>query len=150
MKHLFVILFVLCSWICSPMLYAQLYTTSSASDCSYTTEEWNGGSSNFQFRSTSMSVRQNNVKAYSTAPIHIANGSIHTVASGLQAGKLSDEQDVYASMTKMRDRRNTMAPPTDTDPYLPLAFDWDVVVLFLLCSVIYAFFIYRKRKSTNA
>ena len=140
---------MLCVWICCPMLHAQLYCSSSATYHSYST----GGVLQAPvdpFRSTSAYIQNNIVKssiAYSTAPIRVANGTITTVATTIQNGILADEQD-YAPVSRVSGRRNTMAPPTETDPYVPLGDGWDVIVLFILLSMFYAINVrYRVKKA---
>ena len=131
------------------MLHAQLYRSSSATYHSYST----GGVLQAPvdpFRSTSAYVQNNIVKssiAYSTAPIRVANGTITTVASALQSGVLADEQD-YAPVSRMPGRRNsnTMAPPTDTDPFVPIGDGWDVALLFFILCMGYIIYLKRKEK----
>ena len=85
--------------------------------------------------------------AYSTAPIRVANGTVTTVASTLQSGVLADEQD-YAPVSRMPGGRNsnTMAPPTNTDPFVPIGDGWDVALLFFILCMGYIIYLKRKEK----
>ena len=147
MKRLFVILLILCPWVTYSTLHAQLYRSSSATYHSYST----GGVLQAPvdpFRSTSAYVQNNIVKssiAYSTAPIRVANGTITTVATTIQSGILADEQD-YAPVSRVSGRRNTMAPPTDTDPFVPIGDGWDVALLFFILCMGYIIYLKRKEK----
>lgn len=148
MKRLFVILLILCPWITYSTLHAQLYRSSSATYHSYSTSGVLQTTS-ADFRSTSAYVQNQMVKsciAYSTAPIRVANGIVTTVASTLQSGVLADEQD-YAPVSRISGRRNsnTMAPPTDTDPFVPIGDGWDVVLLLAFLSIGYAIYIRRRK-----
>lgn len=150
MKRLFVILLILCPWVTYPTLHAQLYRSSSATYHSYSTSGVLQTPS-ADFRSTSAYVQNQMVRsriAYSTAPIRVANGTITTVASTLQSGVLADEQD-YAPVSRMPGRRNsnTMAPPTDTTPFVPLGDGWDVALFLLLSCAIYTLYISRKHQA---
>ena len=82
---------------------------------------------------------------YSTAPMRVANGTVTTVASTIQSGILADEQD-YAPVSRMPGRRNTMAPPTDTDPFVPIGDGWDVALLFFILCMGYIIYLKRKEK----
>ena len=148
MKRLLLISLMLCAWICCPMLHAQLYRSSSATYHSYST----GGVLQAPvdpFRSTSAYVQNQMVKsriAYSAAPIRVANGTITTVATTIQSGILADEQD-YAPVSRVSGRRNTMAPPDDTTPFVPLGDGWDVALFLLLSCAIYTLYISRKHQA---
>ena len=62
--------------------------------------------------------------------MNIANGTVKTIASSIQGGVLSNGVDVAAGPQRIHDRRNTMAPPTET----PIGDGWDVVLLLaMLC-----------------
>ena len=149
MKRLFVILLILCPWVTYSTLHAQLYRSSSATYHSYSTSGVLQTPS-ADFRSTSAYVQNQMVKsriAYSTAPIRVANGTVTTVASTLQSGVLADEQD-YAPVSRVPGRRNsnTMAPPTNTDPFVPIGDGWDVALLFFILCMGYIIYLKRKEK----
>lgn len=130
------------------MLHAQLYRTSSATYHSYST----GGvlhAPSVSFRSTSAYVQNHIVKSsisYSTAPIRVANGTVHTVASDINLGVLADEQK-YALISRIQGRKNTMAPPDDTTPFVPLSVGWDVILFLGLLSLLYAIYLRRRVNS---
>lgn len=148
LKRLFTILFMLCTWVFYPMLQAQIYTTSSATYRSCSTGGWMDKPSVYQFRTTSFYVQRNGVIQYSTAAMTVANGSIKTVASKLQGGISADEFASEQCITpkRMGPSGGGIAPP----PPQPLALEWDVCLLLLICSACYALYIYRNRKSTTA
>lgn len=79
--------------------------------------------------------------SYSTAPMHMANGTVRTVASSIQGGVLSEEPTGYTDPNRIRGRQNTMAPPTET---APLGDGWDVAVLLALMCLGYAICVRRK------
>ena len=82
--------------------------------------------------------------SYSTAPMHMANGTVKTVASSIQGGVLSEEPTGYTDPNRIRGRQNTMAPPTET---APLGDGWDVAILFAIMCLAYG--IYLRRNATN-
>ena len=130
------------------MLQAQVYTTSSATYNSYSNGGWVEAPASFQFRSTSKYIQSSQAVVYSTAPIQVSNGAIRTVASSLEGGKLAEEQTAY--IPTIRNRQNsTMAPPSGTEEYLPLSFDWDAVLLLMLLMGGYACFIACKQKNVK-
>jgi hypothetical protein len=130
------------------MLQAQVYTTSSATYHSYSSGGWVEAPASFQFRSTSKYIQSSQAVVYSTAPIQVSNGAIRTVASSLEGGKLAEEQTAY--IPTIRNRQNgTMAPPSGTEEYLPLSFDWDAVLLLMLLLGGYACFIACKQKNVK-
>lgn len=132
------------------MLQAQIYTTSSASVRSYSTGGWTHIPV-ASFKSTSAYVQNQIVPAhssYETAPIQVSNGVIRTIASSIKGGKLADDQTAY--IPTIRDRHNTMAPPSEedggTEEHLPLKFDWDSALLLALLLSVYACFVARKQE----
>jgi hypothetical protein len=86
--------------------------------------------------------------SYETAPIQVSNGVIRTIASSIKGGKLADDQTAY--IPTIRDRHNTMAPPSiddgGTEEHLPLKFDWDSALLLALLLSVYACFVARKQE----
>ena len=111
-----------------------MYNISSRTHRSYSTGGTIALPSHVEFRSTSVynsNIRPNTQqKCYSTAPMNIANGTVKTIASSIQGGVLSNGVDVAAGPQRIHDRRNTMAPPTET----PIGDGWDVVLLLaMLC-----------------
>ena len=102
-----------------------------------------------EFRSTSAySSSATSSSSYSTAPMHMANGTVKTVASSIQGGVLSEEPTGYTDPNRIRGRQNTMAPPTETAQ--PIGDGWDVALLFaMLCSA-YAIYCYKKNKKKMA
>lgn len=155
LKRLFTILFMLCTWVFYPMLQAQIYTTSSATYRSCSTGGWMDKPSVYQFRTTSFYVQRNGVIQYSTAAMTVANGSIKTVASKLQGGISADEfARERVAMRRSGIGGGGIAPPAPPGQgntnNQPLTLGWDVILLFLICSTVYALHIYRKRRLTNA
>lgn len=154
LKRLFTILFMLCTWVFYPMLQAQIYTTSSATYRSCSTGGWMDKPSVYQFRTTSFYVQRNGVIQYSTAAMTVANGSIKTVASKLQGGISADEfASERVAMRRSGPGGGGIAPPAPGQGNTnnqPLTLGWDVILLLLICSTVYALHIYRKRRLTNA
>ena len=129
-------------------LSAQIYSTSSSMYRSFSTGGAASAPASVEFRSTSTykSVATSS-SSYSTAPMHMANGIVKTVASSIQGGVLSEEPTGYTDPNRIRGRQNTMAPPTET---APLGDGWDVALLFaMLCSA-YAIYCYKKNKKKMA
>ena len=127
------------------MLHAQVYTTSSTSYRSFSTGGWEAQPVTSAFRSTS-AYRTPSTSApitYSTAPMRMATGPISTVASQLQGGQLADEGTASPSI---KGRHNTMAPPTQTDPFTPIGDGWDVVLLLALLCIAYGIYLRRNTK----
>lgn len=140
---------VLCTYANRGTLCAQIHSISSSRHHSYT----NGGAMvslpSYEFGSTS--VYGNSVSrrsCYSTAPMHVANGTIKTMASTIKGGVLLDDLEDSSSLQRIRGRQNTMAPPTDTED-LPLGEGWDVVGLLALLCAAYALYCYRREQSKN-
>lgn len=80
--------------------------------------------------------------------MHVANGTIKTMASTIKGGVLLDDLEDSSSLQRIRGRQNTMAPPTDTED-LPLGEGWDVVGLLALLCAAYALYCYRREQSKN-
>ncbi len=147
MKRLFVILLSLCTWVAHPMLQAQIYTTSSASYRSVSS----GGVAILpttpDFRSTSAYVNRTATKIapsvnYSTAPIHMANGKVTTVASQLK-GELLADIPASSPSNGFSPKQRAVIPGVP----LPLSDGWDVALLLSFLCLGYA--IYIKQKSIN-
>ena len=151
MKRLFVIWLVLCTWVCYPMLQAQIYTTSSATYQSYSTGGTYIAPVPSSFRSTSAYITNstpihNSIHPVSsTAPLHVANGTIKTVASTIQGGVLAEEGNNPSNPARIQGRKNTMAPPEYTQP---IGEGWDVALFVGFCCAIYVLSISRKRNQT--
>ena len=142
MKHLFVILLVLCPYVSCGLLQAQIHTTSSSAYHSYSTSGI-GTSAPIEFRSTSIyhqNTYVNKTKQYSTAPMQIANGNIKTIASSIKGGVLSDSDETgYIPLTKPQ--RAPGVPDT-----VPLQDGWDVALLLALLCVGYVVWKYMSVK----
>lgn len=126
-----------------------MYSTSSRTYHSYST----GGAvvvpSHVEFRSTSVcnsNVRSNTPqKCYSTAPMNVANGVVKTIATSIQGGVLTDDANSTTGPQRIQNRRNTMAPPTET----PIGDGWDVALLLALLSIGYVVWKYRSVRRSN-
>ena len=77
--------------------------------------------------------------------MNIANGTVKTIASSIQGGVLSSGVDVAAGLQRIHDRRNTMAPPTET----PIGEGWDVALMLGLLCAGYVVFRYRKQRENQ-
>lgn len=136
------------------MLHAQLYTTSSATYRSYSSGGVVEQPAPSPFRSTSAYRQQTNSgyivssSKYATAPMHVANGTITTVASKLQSGVLADEQQGY--IPNIQPRKNTMEPPINTDPYVPLNETWDLWLVMTILAITYAVYCKRRKVQNKA
>lgn len=135
MKRLLVIILILCTWVAYPMLYAQVYTTSSATYRTIGTSSLASPPTTASFRSTSSyagggSAQQTTLSvSYSTAPMRMANGTITTVASQLKGGVLAEGTDSPTGYIPTRPERVPGVPDT-----VPLQEGWDVaLLLFILC-----------------
>ena len=128
-----------------------MYSTSSRTHRSYSTGGTIAVPSHVEFRSTSVynpNIRPNTQqKCYSTAPMQVANGSIKTMASSIQGGVLSNGTNATAGPQRIHDRRNTMAPPTETQT--PIGDGWDVALLLGLLCAGYVVFRYRKQRESK-
>lgn len=101
-----------------------------------------------EFRSTSAySSSTTSSISYSTAPMHMANGTVRTVASSIQGGVLSEEPTGYTDPNRIRGRQNTMAPPTET---APLGDGWDVAILLAFLCTAYGIYLRRNVKRKEA
>lgn len=132
---------------------AQLFTTSSSSLHSYGGGGSAGiaaptfsGSSSFM-QSGSRFSTSTTISSYSTAPIHIANGTIKTVASTLEGGILSDETGFIPTTpqtnTTTTNNNGTIAPPE----FAPLHFDWDALLFIFLLLIPYLYRVDKRRIS---
>ena len=155
MKRIYIILLLLCPMIHFSSAKAQLFTTSSRSIHSYggggsaaIATPYSSGGGSFM-RSNSPFATSSSTNAYSTAPIHMANGSIKTVASTLQGGILSDETGFIPTTpqdnTTTTNNNSTIAPPQ----FAPLHLDWDAVLLLLSLVLIYTLRLYRKHSTAH-
>ena len=108
----------------------------------------------YQFRTTSFYVQRNGVIQYSTAAMSVANGYVKTVASQLRGGISADEfASERVAMRRSGPDGGGIAPPAPGQGNTnnqPLTLGWDVILLLLICSTVYALHIYRKRRLTNA
>lgn len=101
-----------------------------------------------EFRSTSSySSSTTSSISYSTAPMHMANGTVRTVASSIQGGVLSEEPTGYTDPNRIRGRQNTMAPPTET---APLGDGCDVAILLAIMCLAYGIYLRRNATSNEA
>lgn len=133
---------------------AQLFTTSSRSIHSYggggiavIATPYSSGGGSFM-RSNSPFAASSSTNAYSTAPIHMANGSIKTVASTLQGGILSDETGFIPTTPQdntTTTNNGTIAPPQ----FAPLLLDWDALLFILLLLIPYLYRVDKRRIAVN-
>lgn len=153
MKRLFVIILLLCTWVAYPMLHAQVYTTSSATYRSVCGGGMAVQPSTVTFRSTSSYAGRSSVarvapsRAYSTAPMYMANGTITTVASQLQGGELAETP---SSSNGFSPQQRAVIPGVPYYPPQPLGDGWDVALLLSLLCLGYAVYLKRKTISNNA
>lgn len=135
------------------MLHAQVYTTSSATYRSVCGGGMAVQPSTVTFRSTSSYAGRSSVarvapsRAYSTAPMYMANGTITTVASQLQGGELAETP---SSSNGFSPQQRAVIPGVPYDPSLPLGDGWDVALLLSLLCLGYAVYLKRKTISNNA
>ena len=130
-------------------LQAQMYSTSSRMHHSYSTGGTVEAPSHVEFRSTSVynsNLRNTQQKCYSTAPMNVANGAVKTIATSVQGGVLTDDANSTTGPQRIQNRRNTMAPPTET----PIGDGWDVALLLVLLCAGYAVYCYKKNKKKMA
>lgn len=152
MKRLFVIILLLCTWVAYPVLHAQVYTTSSATYRSVCGGGMAVQPSTATFRSTSSYAGRSTVarvapsRAYSTAPMYMANGTITTVASQLQGGELAETP---SSSNGFSPQQRAVIPGVPYPPQ-PLGEGWDVTLLLSLLCLGYAVYLKRKTISNNA
>lgn len=150
LKHRLIILFILCTWVHYPMLHAQVYTTSSATYRTVSTDGIIPRQEPLHFRSTSAYAIQRNVLrgaqsvSYSTAPMCVANGAITTMASQLRGGMITCDATLYADKMHSDPRR---APWVPDENDTPIGDGWDVAVLIAILCIIYG--IYLRRNATR-
>lgn len=99
--------------------------------------------STFHTRSTTTFSNSTTMDSYSTASMHIANGTIKTAASELIGSALADESGFIPTKPQRAPGDGGTGVP-DT----PLGFGWDVIILLLLLAIGYTLSI-RKRVKTN-
>ena len=134
------------------MLHAQVYTTSSATYRSLCGGGMAVQPSTATFRSTSSYAGRSSVarvapsRAYSTAPMYMANGTITTVASQLQGGELAETP---SSSNGFSPKQRAVIPGVPYPPQ-PLGEGWDVALLLSLLCLGYAVYLKRKTISNNA
>ena len=134
---------LLCPLVLPVQVSAQIYSTAEAAlrtnrHCS--TPVFMQEPTTTPFRSTSIySTTSANTSAFSTAPIHMANGSIRTVASTLTGGILADDTGFIST-----ESNTTTSDWNDQDdgwgtgtPDLPLHLDWDALIFILLLLILY-------------
>lgn len=133
--------------------FAQLFSTSSGSFHAY------GGGGSYaptpssttsSIRSTSSFSTATTISNYSTAPIHMANGTLQTAASTLSGGMLADETGFTTDAGDTGfipiSPQRPIAPP---DENVPLHLDWDAFLLLLSLVLIYTLRHYRKHPTTQ-
>lgn len=144
-------MFFLCAWVYCPMLHAQLFTTSSATYRSISNGAMASQPTTSAFRSTSAYANRNSAVQVassifsSTAPMHVSNGSITTIASQLQGGAIADESVSYEDNMGSGPRRAPWVP--DENENVPLGDGWDVAILLAFMCLAYG--IYLRRNATN-
>ena len=141
---------MLCPLVSYSALWAQIYSTSSATYRSISTSGLELQPTISDFRSTSSYFGRTSTAqitrsvSYSTAPMHVANGQISTAASQLKGGVLVDPPVSYTEPKPHGPRRAPWVP----DENVPLSDGWDVALLLSFLCLGYA--IYIKRKSINS
>ena len=152
MKHRFLILICLCLIMGNSTAFAQLFSTSSGSFHSY----GGGGSYAPTPSSTTSSIRSTSsfstttttISNYSTAPIHMANGTLQTAASTLNGGMLADETGFTTDAGDTGfipiSPQRPIAPP---DENVPLHLDWDALLFILLLLIPYLYRVDKRRIS---
>lgn len=131
--------------------FAQLFSTSSSSFHSY------GGGGSYaptpssttsSIRSTSSFSTATTISNYSTAPIHMANGTLQTAASTLSGGLLADETGFTTDAGDTGfipiSPQRPIAPP---DVNVPLHLDWDALLFILLLLIPYLYQVDKRRIS---
>lgn len=132
-------------------MFAQLFSTSSGSFHSY------GGGGSYaptpssttsSIRSTSSFSTATTISNYSTAPIHMANGTLQTAASTLSGGMLADETEFTTDAGDSGfipiSPQRPIAPP---DVNVPLHLDWDALLFILLLLIPYLYQVDKRRIS---
>ena len=141
---------MLCPLVSYSALWAQIYSTSSATYRSISTSGLELQPTISDFRSTSSYFGRTSTAqitrsvSYSTAPMHVANGQISTAASQLKGGVLVDPPVSYTEPKPHGPRRAPWVP----DENVPLSDGWDVALLLSFLCLGYA--IYIKWKSINS
>ena len=77
--------------------------------------------------------------------MNVANGVVKTIATSIQGGVLTDEAHSTTGPQRIQNRRNTMAPPTET----PIGEGWDVALLLAILCVGYVVRRYLTLKQVN-
>lgn len=134
--------------------FAQLFSTSSGSFHSY------GGGGSYaptpssttsSIRSTSSFSTATTISNYSTAPIHMANGTLQTAASTLSGGMLADETGFTTDAGDTGfipiSPQRSIAPPDPEDENVPLHLDWDALLFILLLLIPYLYQVDKRRIS---
>ena len=134
--------------------FAQLFSTSSSSFHSY------GGGGSYaptpssttsSIRSTSSFSSATTISNYSTAPIHMANGTLQTAASTLSGGMLADETGFTTDAGDTGfipiSPQRPIAPPDPEDENVPLHLDWDALLFILLLLIPYLYRVNKRRIS---
>ena len=131
--------------------FAQLFSTSSGSFHSY------GGGGSYaptpssttsSIRSTSSFSTATTISNYSTAPIHMANGTVQTAASTLNGGMLADESGFTTEGGNTgfipTGPQRSIAPP---DVNAPLHLEWDALLFILLLLIPYLYRVNKRKIS---
>jgi hypothetical protein len=79
--------------------------------------------------------------------MNVANGAVKTIATSVQGGVLTDDANSTTGPQRIQNRRNTMAPPTET--VQPIDDGWDVALLLALLCVGYVVRRYLTLKQVN-
>lgn len=151
MKRLFVILLVLCPLVSYSALWAQIYSTSSATYRSISTSGLELQPTISDFRSTSSYFGRTSTAqitrsvSYSTAPMHVANGQISTAASQLKGGMLATPPVSDLESKPHGPRRAPWVPNEN----VPLSDGWDVALLLAILCVGYVVWKYRSVRRSN-
>ena len=141
MKRLLVILLILCPYMSYGTLFAQIYTTSSATFRSHTSSGGLEEMPILEFRTTSSYGRSMaTTRTYSTAPMNVANGVVRTTASSMNVGALFGGSDTNTGGS------TTITPVIPGVPDTPLSTGWDVILFLGLLSISYVIYL-RRRKS---
>ena len=133
------------------MLHAQLFTTSSATYRSISNGAMASQPTTSAFRSTSAYANRNSAvqvassRFSSTAPMHVSNGSITTIASQLTGGVLADEDDSPTGYIPTRPKRVPGVPDT-----VPLNDGWDVAIVLAIMCLAYGIYLRRNATSNEA
>lgn len=133
-------------------MQAQLYTTSSSRGLYLSTSKGVVATpSTSNFRSTSVyrtSAMQEKTSASNSAPMHVANGSIQTVASSIRGGVLSEGSENNAGYISPMRKAPVIPGVPDTKPS-PIGEGWDVALLLALLCIGYVVRRYLTLKQVN-